>query len=81
MTPPEKALVLCVDEKIQAEDKDAELSLQIAADPTGVDMDRVNSTMRAIGQLPLSAGYSLQFLEYTCRMLLVRASAPPSVGG
>jgi uncharacterized membrane protein YjjP (DUF1212 family) len=29
-------------------DKDAELSLQIAADPTGVDMDRVASTMRAV---------------------------------
>jgi uncharacterized membrane protein YjjP (DUF1212 family) len=34
--------------ELQAEDKDAELSLQIAADPTGVDMDRVNSTMRAV---------------------------------
>ncbi|HVI13349.1 MAG TPA: threonine/serine exporter family protein [Pseudolabrys sp.] len=34
--------------ELQAEDKDAELSLQIAADPTGVDMDRVASTMRAV---------------------------------
>jgi uncharacterized membrane protein YjjP (DUF1212 family) len=34
--------------ELQAEDKDAELSLQIAADPTGVDMNRVNSTMRAV---------------------------------
>ena len=34
--------------ELQAEDKDAELSLQIAADPTGVDMDRVTSTMRAV---------------------------------
>jgi len=34
--------------ELHAEDKDAELSLQIAADPTGVDMDRVASTMRAV---------------------------------
>ena len=34
--------------ELQAEDKDGELSLQIAADPTGVDMDRVASTMRAV---------------------------------
>jgi uncharacterized membrane protein YjjP (DUF1212 family) len=34
--------------ELQVEDKDAELSLQIAADPTGVDMDRVASTMRAV---------------------------------
>ena len=34
--------------ELQAQDKDAELSLQIAADPTGVDMDRVASTMRAV---------------------------------
>ena len=34
--------------ELQAQDKDGELSLQIAADPTGVDMDRVASTMRAV---------------------------------
>ena len=34
--------------ELQAQDKDAELSLQIAADPTGVNMDRVASTMRAV---------------------------------
>ena len=34
--------------ELQAQDKDAQLSLQIAADPTGVDMDRVASTMRAV---------------------------------
>ena len=34
--------------ELQAEDKDVELSLQISADPTGVDMDRVASTMRAV---------------------------------
>ena len=34
--------------ELQAEDKDVELSLQISADPAGVDMDRVASTMRAV---------------------------------
>jgi uncharacterized membrane protein YjjP (DUF1212 family) len=33
---------------LQTEDRDAKLSLQIAADPGGVDMDRVASTMRAV---------------------------------
>ena len=33
---------------LQTEDADAKLSSQIAADPSGVDMDRVASTMRAI---------------------------------
>ena len=46
--------------ELQAEDKDVELSLQISADPTGVDMDRVASTMRAVedveaGRLALDA--------------------------
>jgi uncharacterized membrane protein YjjP (DUF1212 family) len=46
--------------ELQAEDKDVELSSQIAADPTGVDMDRVASTMRAVedveaGRLALDA--------------------------
>jgi uncharacterized membrane protein YjjP (DUF1212 family) len=34
--------------ELQTEDKDAKLSSQIAADPSGVDMDRVASTMRAV---------------------------------
>ena len=34
--------------ELQTEDTDAELSSQIAADPSGVDMDRVASTMRAV---------------------------------
>jgi uncharacterized membrane protein YjjP (DUF1212 family) len=33
---------------LQTEDTDAELSSEIAADPSGVDMDRVASTMRAV---------------------------------
>ena len=33
---------------LQTEDADAELISQIAADPSGVDMDRVASTMRAV---------------------------------
>src|SRR5258708_37223934 len=34
--------------QLQSDDKDATLISQIAADPAGVDMDRVASTMRAI---------------------------------
>jgi uncharacterized membrane protein YjjP (DUF1212 family) len=34
--------------ELQTEDTDAKLSLQTAADPSGVDMDRVASTMRAV---------------------------------
>ena len=33
---------------LQTEDTDAKLSAQIAADPSGVDMNRVASTMRAV---------------------------------
>src|SRR6266403_3225747 len=33
---------------VQAEDKDGRLISQVAADPTGVNMDRVASTARAI---------------------------------
>ena len=33
---------------VQTEDANARLSEQIAADPSGVDMDRVASTMRAV---------------------------------
>jgi uncharacterized membrane protein YjjP (DUF1212 family) len=34
--------------ELETEDTDAKLSSQIAADPSGVDMDRVASTMRAV---------------------------------
>src|SRR6266403_2196546 len=37
--------------QLQAEDRDARLISAVAADPTGVDMDRVASTMRAIEEL------------------------------
>jgi uncharacterized membrane protein YjjP (DUF1212 family) len=40
--------------QLQVEDNDARLISAVAADPAGVDMDRVASTMRAIGEL--SAG-------------------------
>src|SRR5258708_18045943 len=36
---------------LQAEDRDARLISAAAADPAGVDMDRVASTMRAIEEL------------------------------
>ena len=46
--------------QLRADDQDATLISQVAADPTGVDMDRVASTMRAIedidsGRLPPDA--------------------------
>src|SRR5258708_7937889 len=34
--------------QLQAEDRDSRLISAVAADPTGIDMDRVASTMRAI---------------------------------
>src|SRR5258705_2527504 len=37
--------------QLQARDRDARLISAVAADPTGVDMDRVASTMRAIEEL------------------------------
>jgi uncharacterized membrane protein YjjP (DUF1212 family) len=37
--------------QLQAEDKDAKLLSAVVADPTGIDMDRVVSTMRAIEEL------------------------------
>ena len=37
--------------QLQAEDGDAKLFSAVAADPTGVDMDRVASAMRAMGEL------------------------------
>jgi uncharacterized membrane protein YjjP (DUF1212 family) len=37
--------------QLRAEDKDARLVSAVAADPTGVDMDRVASTMRAMEEL------------------------------
>src|ERR1700691_1973724 len=37
--------------RLQAEDGDARLISAVAADPTGVDMDRVASAMRAIEDL------------------------------
>jgi uncharacterized membrane protein YjjP (DUF1212 family) len=40
--------------QLQSENKDATLVSQVAADPTGVDMDRVASTMRAIGDVESS---------------------------
>src|SRR5262249_877867 len=37
--------------QLEAEDKNARLISRVAADPTGVDMDRVASAARAIGEL------------------------------
>jgi uncharacterized membrane protein YjjP (DUF1212 family) len=48
---PAKILVRWGELQLQAEDGDARLLSAVAADPTGVDMDRVVSTMRAIEDL------------------------------
>jgi Conserved hypothetical protein 698/Putative threonine/serine exporter len=59
---------------LQTEDTDARLSAQIAADPGGVDMDRVASTMRAVGDLEsgrLSA-------DAASKAIAAIAKAPPA---
>jgi uncharacterized membrane protein YjjP (DUF1212 family) len=59
--------------ELRAEDKDVELSLQIAADPTGVDMDRVASTMRAVEDV--EAGRLA--LDAAAKAIAAIAKAPP----
>ena len=46
--------------QLQSEDKDAQLISLVAADPTGVDMDRVASAMRAIEELGVDARHPLR---------------------
>jgi len=60
--------------ELQAEDKDVELSLQISADPTGVDMDRVASTMRAVEDV--EAGRLA--LDAAAKAIAAIAKAPPA---
>jgi uncharacterized membrane protein YjjP (DUF1212 family) len=60
--------------ELRAEDKDVELSLQIAADPTGVDMDRVASTMRAVENV--EAGRLA--LDPASKAMAAIAKAPPA---
>src|SRR5262249_58774374 len=60
--------------ELLAEDKDIELSLQIAADPTGVDMDRVASTMRAVEDV--EAGRLA--LDASAKAIAAIAKAPPA---
>jgi uncharacterized membrane protein YjjP (DUF1212 family) len=60
--------------ELQAEDKDVELSSQIAADPTGVDMDRVASTMRAVEDV--EAGRLA--LDAAAKAIAAIAKAPPA---
>jgi uncharacterized membrane protein YjjP (DUF1212 family) len=60
--------------ELQTEDADAKLSSQIAADPSGVDMDRVASTMRAVEDLEsgrLSA-------DAASKAIAAIANAPPA---
>jgi uncharacterized membrane protein YjjP (DUF1212 family) len=60
--------------ELQAEDKDAQLSLQIAADPTGVDMDRVASAMRAVEDV--EAGRLTP--DASAKAIAAIAKAPPA---
>jgi uncharacterized membrane protein YjjP (DUF1212 family) len=59
---------------LRTEDKEAELSSEIAADPSGVDMDRVASTMRAVDDVEagrLSA-------DAASKVVAAIARAPPA---
>jgi uncharacterized membrane protein YjjP (DUF1212 family) len=59
---------------LQTEDADGKLSLQIAADPSGVDMDRVASAMRAVDDVQsgrLSA-------DAASKAIAAIAKAPPA---
>jgi len=60
--------------ELQAGDKDAELSSQIAADPTGVDMDRVASTTRAVEDV--EAGRLVP--DAAAKAIAAIAKAPPA---
>jgi uncharacterized membrane protein YjjP (DUF1212 family) len=60
--------------ELQTEDADAKLSSQIAVDPSGVDMDRVASTMRAVADVEsgrLSA-------DAACKTIAAIAQRPPA---
>jgi uncharacterized membrane protein YjjP (DUF1212 family) len=59
---------------LQTEDADAELISQIAADPSGVDMDRVASTMRAVDDV--ASGRSSA--EAASKAIAAIAKAPPA---
>jgi uncharacterized membrane protein YjjP (DUF1212 family) len=60
--------------EIQVEDQDAQLSFQIAADPTGVDMNRVASTMRAVEDVEAGRLAS----DEASKEIAAIAKAPPS---
>ena len=60
--------------ELHAEDKDIELSSQIAADPTGVDMDRVASTMRAVEDVETGR----LALDGAAKEIAATAKAPPA---
>jgi uncharacterized membrane protein YjjP (DUF1212 family) len=60
--------------ELQAGDKDAELSSQIAADPTGVDMDRVASTTRTVEDV--EAGRLVP--DAAAKAIAAIAKAPPA---
>ena len=59
---------------LQTEDADAELISQIAADPSGVDMDRVASTMRAVDDVASGRPPA----EAASKAIAAIAEAPPA---
>src|SRR6516164_3302703 len=59
---------------LKAEDAEAELISQIAVDPSGVDMDRVASTMRAVDDV--ASGRSSA--EATSEAIAAIAKTPPA---
>ena len=60
--------------QLQAEDRDARLISAVAADPDGVDMDRVASTMRAIEELSAARLSPAAAMEAITRI----AKTPPA---
>jgi uncharacterized membrane protein YjjP (DUF1212 family) len=60
--------------ELQTGDTDAELSLQIVADPSGVDMDRVASTMRAVEDVEASRLSA----DAASKAIAAIAKAPPA---
>ena len=60
--------------QVQTEDRDNKLSSQVVADPSGVDMDRVASTMRVVDEVE-SGRFSA---DAASKAIAVIAKAPPA---
>jgi uncharacterized membrane protein YjjP (DUF1212 family) len=60
--------------ELQTEDTDGKLSSQVVADPSGVDMDRVASTMRAVDDVESGR----LFADAASKSIAAIAKAPPA---